>query len=193
MGLDADGNIIYGHIGAYQGQQVVYTGTCFILKGGKPKVVPCPSAALGPPKGTKGPINCPGVAFETWNWVTLEQTQAKLKSCTELKDPKKDCPQECDKKCYFWTFKVHTWDLDPTGKPIEPGSLSKTDFHIVCASTATGNCISKDGHRPLDPRVGPPEVFTPGPYQFLPTARKIEKIENLELQVYCCKAKDLKK
>jgi hypothetical protein len=157
--------------------------------------VPCPSEEYLPQVlAPERRFNCAGLAFETWNDIgTLAEVEAKLKACTKLDDPKKKCDKSCDKKCYLWTFDLMLYRVDPTGKPIGRGQRVSHDFHLVCACAGCGMAISKDGPRPVDPRVGPAEIFEPKPYPLDPKiwGRQIEKIENLRLQVFCCKLSDL--
>jgi RHS repeat-associated protein len=194
VGVDAQGNIIYGNT-AYVNGQLIYTGTCYIIQAGEHVPVPCPSAGALPPGTDPGTVNCGGLAFETYNQLTLDQVEDKLKKCTELDDPKKKCDKKCDRKCYLWTFEVWLIPVNASGKPTGPGvDISPHDFHIVCQCTTCGMAVSKDGSRPVDPRNGPPDLFDPSPsYAIDPALGFIRKIKNLKLKVFCCNLKDVNK
>ena len=82
--------------------------------------------------------------------------------------------------------------IDAAGRPAGQRETGRDLlWHIVCQNSKSGSCCSKDGHRPLDPRDGPPMTFQPVAY---PTRGWECRVVALSLYVFCCKkASDLKK
>jgi RHS repeat-associated protein len=205
VGVDSQGNIIYGETGwvtyieydnkgglGQPNTQFMYTGKCYILVDGKPKPVPCPSAGRNVPfLDTR--YNCAGFAFGTYTDMSNgQEVYDRLeKKCTRV-SASTACIG-CERKCFFWQFKVQCRPTNAAGQPTGPWAPEKPDltFHIVCQNSKTGSCCSKDGHRPLDPRDGPPMTFKPVPYM----EKRDMECRYIEMRqfVFCCKnAADLK-